>query len=338
MNKKPLVILTGPTAAGKTALSIELSKRINGAIISADSMQVYRNMDIGSAKVTPEEMDGVPHYLIDVLEPSEEFSVHTFKQMAEDALKEIYAKGMIPIVVGGTGFYIQALLYDIQFTDTDTDTRYRDELEKLAESNGADWLHEQLKAVDPEAAEQIHANNVKRVIRALEYFHQTGQKISEHNETERQRTSPYNYVYAVLNRDRAELYRRIDLRVDKMLEAGLLDEVKVLKEMGYTRDMVAMKGLGYQEVLDYFSGEITLDEAIYRVKRDSRHFAKRQLTWFRREREVTWVELDGRSEREVLEELVDLLRAKGIWFGYGKRDRLNLKDCRKETRININEQ
>ena len=312
MCNKPLIILTGPTAAGKTALSIRLAKQINGAIISADSMQVYRHMDIGSAKITPEEMDGVPHYLVDVLEPYEEFSVHTFKQMAEEALEEIYAKGMIPIVVGGTGFYIQALLYDIQFTDTDTDTEYRKDMEKLAETNGADWLHGQLRAVDPEAAEQIHANNVKRVIRALEYFHQTGQKISEHNAEERQRTSPYNHLYFVLNRDRTELYRRIDLRVDKMLEAGLLDEVKRLKEMGYTRDMVAMKGLGYKEILDYLTGGITLDEAIYLVKRDSRHFAKRQLTWFRRERDVNWVELDGRSEDEVLEELVDQLRMAGI--------------------------
>ena len=307
MNKKPLIILTGPTAAGKTALSIGLANRINGAIISAASMQVYRHMAIGSAKVTPEEMDGVPHYLIDVLEPHEEFSVHTFKQMAENALGEIYGKGMIPIVVGGTGFYIQALLYDIQFTETDTDTAYRSQLEGLAEKNGADWLHGELKKVDPEAAEQIHANNVKRVIRALEYYHQTGQKISDHNAEERQRTSPYNYKYFVLNRNREELYRRIDLRVDKMLEAGLLDEVKALKNMGYTRDMVAMKGLGYKEVLDYLSGEITLDEAVYRVKRDSRHFAKRQLTWFRRERDVTWVELDGRDEDEVLEKLISML-------------------------------
>lgn len=317
MNKKPLIILTGPTAAGKTALSIKLAKQINGAIISADSMQVYRHMDIGSAKVTPEEMDGVPHYLIDVLEPTEEFSVHTFKQMAETALQEIYARNMIPIVVGGTGFYIQALLYDIQFTETDTDTACRSELEKLAEEKGADWIHGQLKAVDPEAADQIHANNIKRVIRALEYFHQTGQKISEHNAQERQRSSPYNYVYFVLNRDRADLYRRIDLRVDKMLKAGLLDEVKALKEMGYTRDMVAMKGLGYKEILDCYSGEITLDEAIYRVKRDSRHFAKRQLTWFRRERDVTWVELDQRTEDEVLEELINALKAAGIISGEG---------------------
>ena len=312
MEKKPLIVLTGPTAAGKTGLSIELAKRINGAIISADSMQVYRHMDIGSAKITKEEMDQIPHYLIDVLEPYEEFSVHLFKQMAEKALAEIYANGMIPIIVGGTGFYIQALLYDIQFTDTDTDTEYREKMEELAEQNGADWLHSRLREVDPEAAEQIHANNVKRVIRALEYFHQTGQKISEHNAEERQRTSPYRHVYFVLNRDRAELYRRIDLRVDIMLENGLLDEVKKLKDMGYTKDMVAMKGLGYKEILDYLSGEITLDEAIYRIKRDTRHFAKRQLTWFRRERDVSWVELDGREFETVLDEMISLLKERGV--------------------------
>ena len=312
MEKKPLIVLTGPTAAGKTGLSIELAKKINGAIISADSMQVYRHMDIGSAKITKEEMDGIPHYLIDVLEPYEEFSVHLFKQMAEKALEEIYAKGMVPIIVGGTGFYIQALLYDIQFTDTDTDTEYRENMEALAEQNGPQWIHDRLKEVDSEAADQIHANNVKRVIRALEYFHQTGQKISEHNAEERQRTSPYCHVYFVLNRDRAELYHRIDLRVDIMLENGLLDEVKKLKEMGYTKDMVAMKGLGYKEILDYLDGEITLDEAIYRIKRDTRHFAKRQLTWFRRERDVTWVELEGRAFDEVLEEMLSLLRNKGV--------------------------
>ena len=312
MEKKPLIVLTGPTAAGKTGLSIELAKRINGAIISADSMQVYRHMDIGSAKITREEMAGIPHYLIDVLEPYEEFSVHLFKQMAEKALEEIYANGMIPIIVGGTGFYIQALLYDIQFTDTDIDTGYRKMMEKSANDHGPEWLHDRLKEVDPEAAEQIHANNVKRVIRALEYFHQTGQKISEHNTEERQRTSPYLHLYFVLNRNRAELYRRIDLRVDMMLENGLLDEVKRLKEMGYTRDMVAMKGLGYKEILDYLGGEITLDEAVYRIKRDTRHFAKRQLTWFRRERDVTWVELDGRSFDEVLDKMLFLLRNQGI--------------------------
>ena len=312
MKKKPLIVLTGPTAVGKTSLSIELAKQINGAIISADSMQVYRHMDIGSAKITKEEMQGVPHYLIDVLEPQEEFSVHTFKEMALDALEDIYRRGMIPIVTGGTGFYIQALLYDIQFTDTVDTDGYRAWLEEQGELRGAEWLHEELKKVDAKAAEQIHMNNMKRTIRALEYFHQTGQPISKHNAEERQRTSPYTYVYFVLNRDRAELYRRIDLRVDLMLEAGLVDEVKTLKDMGYTRDMVAMQGLGYKEILDYLAGEITLDEAVYRIKRDTRHFAKRQLTWFRRERDVTWVELDGRKQEEVFVEMLAELKSRGV--------------------------
>ncbi len=312
MSNKPLIVLTGPTAVGKTGLSIELAKRINGAIISADSMQVYRHMDIGSAKITKVEMEGIPHYLIDVLEPQEEFSVHTFKEMAMAALEDIYAKGMVPIVTGGTGFYIQALLYDIQFTDTVDTDGYRAWLEEQSELKGAQWLHEELKKVDPEAAEQIHMNNMKRTIRALEYFHQTGQPISRHNAEERMRTSPYTYVYFVLNRDRAELYRRIDLRVDLMLEAGLVEEVKALKEMGYTRDMVAMQGLGYKEVLDFLAGEITLDEAVYRIKRDTRHFAKRQLTWFRRERDVTWVELDGRMQEDVLHEMMDWLKERGV--------------------------
>lgn len=312
MINKPLIVLTGPTAVGKTGLSIELAKKINGAIISADSMQVYRHMDIGSAKITKEEMEGIPHYLIDVLEPQEEFSVHTFKEMALEALEDIYAKGMIPIVTGGTGFYIQALLYDIQFTDTVDTDGYRAWLEEQGELKGAEWLHEELKKVDPDAADQIHMNNMKRTIRALEYFHQTGQPISKHNAKERQRTSPYTYVYFVLNRDRAELYRRIDLRVDLMLEAGLVGEVGALKEMGYTRDMVAMQGLGYKEILDYLAGEITLDEAVYRIKRDTRHFAKRQLTWFRRERDVTWVDLDGREQAEVLEEMMVCLRDRNV--------------------------
>lgn len=308
MDKKPLIVLTGPTAVGKTGLSIELAKRINGGIVSADSMQVYRHMDIGSAKITAAEMEDIPHYLIDVLEPQDEFSVHTFKGMALDAMADIYGKGMIPIVTGGTGFYIQALLYDIQFTDTADTDGYRAWLELQGEEKGAEWLHGELKKVDPAAAEQIHMNNLKRTIRALEYFHQTGQPISEHNAVERQRSSPYNYVYFALNRDRAELYRRIELRVDLMLKAGLIDEVKLLRQMGYTRDMVAMQGLGYKEILDYLAGEIPLEEAVYRIKRDTRHFAKRQLTWFRRERDVTWVELDGRDRADVLDEMMNCMR------------------------------
>jgi len=288
--KKPLIILTGPTAVGKTKASIGLAKALNGEIISADSMQVYKYMDIGSAKIRPEEMDGIKHYLIDELEPDEEFHVVRFQQMAKAAMEEIYAKGKIPIVVGGTGFYIQALLYDIDFTENDEDTEYRKELEKLAKEKGADSLHDMLKEVDPASAESIHANNVKRVIRALEFYKLTGQKISEHNERERGKESPYEFCYFVLNDDRQLLYDRIDLRIDKMLEDGLLEEVTALKNKGYTKEMVSMQGLGYKEILDYLNGACTLEEAIYILKRDTRHFAKRQLTWFRRERDVIWVD------------------------------------------------
>ena len=288
--KKPLIILTGPTAVGKTKASIGLAKAINGEIISADSMQVYKYMDIGSAKIRPEEMDGVKHYLVDVLDPEEEFHVVKFQQMAKEALNEIYAKGKIPIVVGGTGFYIQALLYDIDFTESNEDLSYRQELEELANIHGVEYVHSMLREVDPVSAESIHANNLKRVIRALEFYKQTGEKISDHNEKERAKESPYDFCYFVLNDDRQLLYDRIDLRIDKMLEDGLLEEVTALKNKGYTKDMVAMQGLGYKEILDYLNGACTLEEAIYILKRDTRHFAKRQLTWFRRERDVIWVD------------------------------------------------
>lgn len=290
MKKKPLVVLTGPTAVGKTNASISLAKAIGGEIISADSMQVYKYMDIGSAKIKPEEMQGVPHFLVDVLEPTEEFNVVRFKEMATEAMEEIYRRGHIPIIVGGTGFYIQAVLYDIDFTEQETDHTYREELEKYAEEYGAEKLHNKLRKVDEKAAEEIHANNVKRVIRALEYYHQTGQKISEHNEKERKKESPYEFFYFVLTDERKILYERIDKRVNLMIEEGLVDEVKRLKKFGCTRDMVSMQGLGYKEILDYLDGFCTLEEAVYKIKRDTRHFAKRQLTWFRREREVRWID------------------------------------------------
>ena len=261
--KKPLIILAGPTAVGKTKASIGLAKRIGAEIISADSMQVYKHMDIGSAKITKEEMQGVKHYLIDVLEPDEEFHVVKFQQLAKAAMEEIYAKGKIPIVVGGTGFYIQALLYDIDFTENEDHSGIREELEQLAAERGEEHLHQMLAQIDPESARAIHANNVKRVIRAIEYYRLTGEKISEHNKREREKTSPYDLYYYVLTRDRAALYERIDRRVDIMMEQGLVDEVKRLKEMGCTRDMVAMQGLGYKEILDYLDGTISLGEAVY---------------------------------------------------------------------------
>lgn len=290
MKKKPLVVLTGPTAVGKTKASIGLAKVIGGEIISADSMQVYEYMDIGSAKIRPEEMQGVPHYLIDDLKPWDEFHVVRFQQMAKNAMEQIYANGHIPIVVGGTGFYIQALLYDIDFTGTAQDDTYRAELENLVKEKGAAYLHNMLRKVDPKSAEDIHANNVKRVIRALEYYRQTGQKMSEHNEEERRKESPYEFVYFVLNAPREQLYARIDRRVDQMIEEGLVDEVKHLKELGCTKEMVSMQGLGYKEILAYLDEEYDLDTAVYTIKRDTRHFAKRQLTWFRRERQVTWIQ------------------------------------------------
>lgn len=287
--KKPLIVLTGPTAVGKTELSIELARAVGGEIISADSMQVYKHMDIGSAKITERDMQGVRHYLIDELEPWEEFNVVRFKQYADKYIKEIYKKGKIPILTGGTGFYIQAVLYDIDFTETKEDTSYREELEDLAAEYGPEYLHDLLKEVDQESAKQIHYNNIKRVIRALEYNKQTGLKISDHNKEEREKESPYDFKYFVLNDDRKLLYERIDKRIDIMLEKGLVDEVKKLKAMGCTKDMVSMQGLGYKEILSYLDGDISLDEAVYILKRDTRHFAKRQLTWFRRERSVIWV-------------------------------------------------
>ena len=308
--KKPLIILTGPTAVGKTKASIGLAKALNGEIISADSMQVYKYMDIGSAKIRPEEMDGIKHYLIDELEPDEEFHVVRFQQMAKAAMEEIYAKGKVPIVVGGTGFYIQALLYDIDFTENEEDTAYRMELEQIAKENGPEKLHEMLQEVDPESAETIHANNVKRVIRALEFYKLTGQKISEHNEKERAKESPYEFCYFVLNDDRKLLYDRIDLRIDKMMEEGLLEEVSSLKNKGYTKDMVSMQGLGYKEILDCLNGECSLAEAIYILKRDTRHFAKRQLTWFRRERDVIWVDKNNydHDEEKILEVMLSYVK------------------------------
>ncbi|MFV0342007.1 MAG: tRNA (adenosine(37)-N6)-dimethylallyltransferase MiaA [Anaerocolumna sp.] len=312
--KKPLVILTGPTAVGKTELSIRLAKKINGEIISADSMQVYRRMDIGTAKIKQEEMQGVSHYLIDLLEPTQEFNVVKFQEYALGAMQEIYAKGKIPIIVGGTGFYIQSVLYGIDFKENEEDSTYRKELEELAQVKGQDFLHDELKKVDENSAKSIHPNNVKRVIRALEYYKQTGLKISEHNEEQRQKESLYNFCYFVLTNEREILYDRINLRIDKMLEAGLLEEVKGLLDSGCTKDMISMQGLGYKEIISYLQGESTLEEAIYLLKRDTRHFAKRQLTWFKREKDVTWIEKNKHEDKDdkILEVLCEHLRLKDI--------------------------
>ena len=313
LNKRPLIILTGPTAVGKTALSIKLAKAVNGQMISADSMQVYRKMDIGTAKITREEMQGIPHYLIDVLDPAEDFNVVMFQKMAKEALEKIYAEGATPIIVGGTGFYIQALLYDINFEENDGDTAIRVKYQALADENGPEYVHQLLRDVDPVSADEIHANNVKRVIRALEFYEQTGHRMSEHNVEQKQRESAYNSCYFVLNDDRKLLYDRIERRIDIMLEQGLVNEVRSLKELGYTRDLVSMQGLGYKEILAYLENEISLDEAIYILKRDTRHFAKRQLTWFKRERDVIWLSrTEYQNDEAILDEMIGSLQKSGI--------------------------
>lgn len=312
--KKKLIILTGPTAVGKTKLSIETARMLNAEIISADSMQVYKYMDIGTAKITKEEMEDITHYMVDELEPEEEFNVVVFKRLALKYMDEIYKKGKIPLIVGGTGFYIQALLYDIDFTENDDDGgAIRRELEELVRVKGEEYLHSELAKVDKESADDIHPNNVKKVIRALEYYRLTGQKMSEHNKEQRQKESPYNFLYLVLNDDRQLLYDRIDKRIDIMFKDGLIDEVKFLKEKGYTKDLVSMQGLGYKEILDYLDGSSTLDEAIYILKRDTRHFAKRQLTWFRREKVTTWIDKSKfENDEAILEYIKDLAIEKGI--------------------------
>lgn len=305
--KRPLIVLSGPTAAGKTKLSIALAKAIGGEIISADSMQVYKHMDIGSAKIKPEEMEGIPHHLIDVLEPEEEFNVVIFQKLCKEAMEGIYKRGHIPILTGGTGFYIQAVLYDIDFAENDGDTSYREELETLAKEQGSEYLHRMLALVDEESAKAIHPNNTKRIIRALEFAHQTHEPISAHNEEQRRRESSYAACYFVLTDDRDRLYENIDRRVEEMLNEGLLEEVKALKARGCIRSMVSMQGLGYKELLAHLEGEISLEEAIYRIKRDTRHFAKRQITWFKREKEVIWYHKRefGYDEGAILKDMIN---------------------------------
>ena len=309
--KKPLIVIAGPTACGKTDLSIELAKKIGGEIISGDSMQVYKFMDIGTAKPTKEEMCGIPHFLIDELYPDEEYNVMIFQKKAREYMDGIYGRGDIPIVVGGTGFYINALVYDNDFTE-EKESGIREELYRVAEKEGPEKLHSMLAEVDPEYAGQIHFNNVKRVARALEYYRLTGEKMSEHNKNARQKESPYNLAFFVLNMDRAKLYERIDLRVDIMMENGLESEVRNLLNMGYLPQLVSMQGLGYKEFMPYFKGEISLEKAVDDIKKYTRHFAKRQLTWFRRQTEGTWIDMTDNSAENALAAIMNELKEKNI--------------------------
>ena len=308
MGSYDLAVIGGPTASGKSAASIALAKRLNGEVISADSMQVYTHMDIGSAKISKDMMQGIPHHLIDILEPTEEFNVSLFKELAEDAVQKIVQKKSFPIIGGGTGFYIQSLLYGIDFKEGETDQKVRDKYEKLAESDGLSSLEERLETVDPVSAKAYHGNK-KRVIRALEYLELTGEKLSDKNKRQRAQESVYNAAYFVLTMPRELLYERIDKRVDLMMKEGLLEEVKKLMDMGVTRNMTSMQGLGYRQIYDHLSGEYDLETAVYEIKKQTRHFAKRQMTWYRREKKVIFIDVTKFGDHDTsAERIADHMR------------------------------
>lgn len=312
--KKPLILIAGPTASGKTKTSVLLAKAINGEIISADSMQIYTGMDIGTAKIKPEEMEGVPHYMIDEWPASYPCSVAVFKERVNTYLEAIYAKGKIPILVGGTGFYINAILYNTQFEETEADTTYRKHLEEVAKTQGALVLHEQLKAVDAKSAQAIHPNNVKRVIRALEYYKDTGVPISAHNEKEKEKReeneSPYDYTFFALSMERATLYERINQRIDQMMEEGLVAEVRSFYESGLSLDLPSMKAIGYKEFFPYFKGEQSLEVCTEKLKQNTRNYAKRQMTWFRHQADPIFIEVDQLNfdAKAITQKMLDYLK------------------------------
>lgn len=314
MKKKPLIILTGPTAVGKTSLSIKLAKRLKTEIISADSMQVYKYMDVGTAKITKDEMEEVPHHLIDIIEPNVNFNVCDFKNAAQKAINEIHENGKIPLVVGGTGFYIKALLYDTDFNEQDDNTGIRKELETELEHMGVEYMHNKLATIDPKSADSIHKNNTKRVLRAIEYYMLNNKPISEHNEIMREKDSPYSFLYFVLNDTREKLYERIGNRVEQMLNQGLLEEINYLKSIGLNNTHTSMQAIGYKEILEYVDGCITYEEAVENLKKDTRHLAKRQLTWFRNQKEITWVNKPDfdYDENKMLEYIMEEINEKLI--------------------------
>lgn len=303
-DKDNLFILIGPTAIGKTALSVELAKRINGEIISADSMQIYKYMNIGSAKITKEEMENIPHHLIDIIFPNEDFTVADFKNNAVKLIKDINSRGKLPIVAGGTGLYINSLVYNLNFTQVAPNEEIRVKLESLGDKHGNEYLHQELEKIDIESAEKISVNDRKRIIRAIEIFEITGKPMSEHNKNFRVPVEDYNLVMIGLNMDRKELYNRINLRVDIMIEEGLVEEVNNLLKMGYNKELVSMQGIGYKEILMYLEGNISLEKSIELIKQGSRNYAKRQLTWFRRDNRIKWVNVDKFSNLDDLSQYI----------------------------------
>lgn len=298
--KKPLLILAGPTAVGKSDFSIKVAKALNGECISADSIQVYQGLDIGSGKITKEEMEGVPHHLLDILDPKEDYDASAFQLMARKKVEEVYQRERLPILVGGTGFYIQAMLNDIDFQEENEEekARIREKLEKELKDRGSVALHEELQKVDPLSGEAIHPHNKQKIVRALEFFYLHNSPISEHNIQQRQKEALYDSLFLVLNRNREALYAGIDSRVEKMFLEGLVSEVDSFYQKGYTEHSPGFKGIGYREVFPYLRGECSLEECKALIQQNSRHYAKRQLTWFKREKNTLFVEADKFQNRE----------------------------------------
>lgn len=311
MTDKPrLLVLVGPTAVGKTAYSLEIAKAWNAEIISGDSMQVYRGMDVGTAKLPLAEREGIPHHLIDICEPEHPFSVAEFQSRCQELIPEIHARGKLPFIVGGTGLYVESICYNYQFSEVGSDEDYREELQQLAQQQGNEELHRRLCAVDPEAGKRLHPNDVRRVIRALEIYKLTGAAMADQSRRQ-EKTSPYELCVIGLNTERSYLYERVDQRVDLMMEQGLLAEVERLLAAGVPETAISMQGLGYKELVPYLRGEYTLEQAVYLLKRDTRHFAKRQLSWFRHMQDIQWVELDRlQNFNDALQIIHDIIAGK----------------------------
>ncbi|MGL4571961.1 MAG: tRNA (adenosine(37)-N6)-dimethylallyltransferase MiaA [Clostridium sp.] len=310
MKNNNILVIAGPTAVGKTELSIRLANKLNGEIISADSMQIYRYMDIGSAKIKSEEMDGITHHLIDIVDPNEPFSVADYKKLGEKSINDILRRGKLPIIVGGTGLYINALTCNMDFTDAESDYEYRTELESLADKFGNSYIHNMLKSIDEESYIKIHENNRKRVIRALEVYKMTGKPFSSFDAGNDFYNSDYNVHYYVLNMDRTNLYSRINKRVDIMIDSGLEEECIKLKQMGYNSSMQSMQGIGYKEMLYYLDNKLSLDECIEMIKKGSRNYAKRQLTWFRRDPRANFLNKDNLSDATIISKITNDINIK----------------------------
>ena len=298
MQKEKVIVICGPTASGKTALSIELAKQINGEIISSDSMQIYKEMNIGTAKPTPEETQGIKHYLIDFVSPEERYSVADYKKDAKKAIKEILQKGKVPIIVGGTGLYVDSLIYEIEYPEIEFDEEYRNELENQVEKNGLEKLYKKAKEIDPEAIEKISPNDKKRILRILEIYHATGKNKTEQEKESRKKEVEYDYKVYALNWDREKLYERINKRVDIMIEQGLIEEVKEIYKK-YDKFPTAMQGLGYKEVVEYLKNETTKEEMIEKIKRETRRYAKRQMTWFRKNKQTIWLNAEDKIQNNI---------------------------------------